>query len=588
MTGMRLAGIDDALELRVREDAGGRGGGAADAAGRRGAAARPRPWRPTARAWSDAAWRRRYGSPAARSPRRGCVVRPHGCAGCPVAGLVGQLHEIRRRRRAFDEAELRQGSLRPRRNRADGKHGGGGRAGEAPVTGGRGGTRRATQSSRSAAFGGHAGRGRKGARVLGRDAVDHREPRVDRGAVAGIGLAGERRGEDDAALLLQADEALAPGRLIGTDIMAGDGDEPSALGETRQRRADMADRGFGKAPLDMGRGREGRVHQHHARPDRRIEMVVDLLGVVPADRDVAEQAAEQPGARLGDLVQGEPRLGELGEDRQEARPGGGFQNEVGRSQCSRLGGDEAERDRGRELLELLRFLGPARLRRQPLGQPREHVEHRRRRARAGAHGAAEFAQEQDLRRLERLVGVLPHPRPCRVGAAEGGLHRGTQRAAVEGAALPEQLREQGRGMKKPRDLVGRGLRQEQREGCRGGGGGCGRQHGRDLRERGSGEPGQALSFSIPGSPAPGFPLPLDGRAPAWRAVDRQDQKRSWPGFAECRRWTRDREGRGGGRRPGRRCGQPANDQAIAPVMVAGARGPLCACQAMAIRISSAP
>ena len=78
------------------------------------------------------------------------------------------------------------------------------------------------------------------------------------------------------------------------------------------------------------------------------------------------------------------------------------------------------------------------------------------RAGARAHGAAEFAQEQDLRRLERLVGVLPHPRPFRVGAAEGGLHGGSQRAAVERAALAEQLREQGRGMEKPRDLVGGG------------------------------------------------------------------------------------------------------------------------------------
>jgi hypothetical protein len=33
---------------------------------------------------------------------------------------------------------------------------------------------------------------------------------------------------------------------------------------------------------------------------------------------------------------------------------------------------------------------------------------------------------------------------------------------------------------------------------------------------------------------------------------------------------------------------PTNDQAIAPIMVAGVRGPLYASQAMAIRISSAP
>ena len=167
---------------------------------------------------------------------------------------------------------------------------------------------------------------------------------------------------------------------------------------------------------------------------------MDLLGVVPCDgRGVAEQAAEQPGARLGDLVQGEPRFGELGEDRQQPRAGGRFQHEVGRSQRSRLGGDEAERDRRRELLEALGFLGAPRLRRQPLGEAGEHLEHRRGRTRAGAHRAAEFAQEQHLRGFERLVGVLPHPGAFRVGGAEGGLHRGAQGAAVERAALARAI-----------------------------------------------------------------------------------------------------------------------------------------------------
>ena len=105
---------------------------------------------------------------------------------------------------------------------------------------------------------------------------------------------------------------------------------------------------------------------------------------------------------------------------------------------------------------------------QPSGKPRQHLEHRGGIAGAGAHGIAEFAQEQHLRGLERLVGVFPHPRPFGVGAAEGGLHGGTQGAAVERAALPEQLREQSCGMKQARDFVGRGLRQKQRERGRGG------------------------------------------------------------------------------------------------------------------------
>ena len=211
-------------------------------------------------------------------------------------------------------------------------------------------------------------------------------------------------------------------------------------------------------------------------------MVVDLLGVVPGDGNVAEQAAEQAGARVGDLVQGALRFGELGEDRQQAGAGRRFQNDVAGGQRSGLGGDKAECQRRRELLEVFGFLRAAGLRREPSGEAGQHFEHRRGRARARAHRAAEFAQEQDLGRFEGFVRVLPHPRPFGIGASERGLHRRPQRAAVEGTALPEQLRQQRRSMKKPRDLVGRGLRQEQRQGGRGG---CQAEHAGDLRERGS-------------------------------------------------------------------------------------------------------
>jgi len=64
--------------------------------------------------------------------------------------------------------------------------------------------------------------------------------------------------------------------------------------------------------------------------------------------------------------------------------------------------------------------------------------HRRGGSGACAHGAAEFAQEQQLRRLERLVaGVLPHPGAFRIGSAECGFHGGTQGAAVERMALAQ-------------------------------------------------------------------------------------------------------------------------------------------------------
>jgi hypothetical protein len=224
-------------------------------------------------------------------------------------------------------------------------------------------------------IGGHAGRRRKGTRILGRDAIDHREPGLDRGAVARIGLAGDRGREDDARFLLQAHKAVAPGRLIGTDIAAGDGDESSPFGKTRKRGSDVAHRGLFEAAFDMRRGGEGRVHQNHARPDCGIETVVDLLRVVPGDIDAAEQT-EETGARVGNFVENEPRPGQLGEDRQQPRAGGWFQHDVGGSERGRLGRDEAERDRRRELLQLFGFLGPARLRRHPSGEAGEHVQHR--------------------------------------------------------------------------------------------------------------------------------------------------------------------------------------------------------------------
>ena len=226
---------------------------------------------------------------------------------------------------------------------------------------------------------------------------------------------------------------------------------------------------------------------------RGVEMVMDLLGVVAGDRDIAEQAAEQPGAGLGDLVEGKARFRQLGEDRQHAGAGRRFENDVAGGQRCGLGGGKAERDRRRELLEVLGFLGAAGLRREPPSEAGQHLEHRRGRARARAHRAAEFAQEQDLGRFEGFVGVLPHPRPFGIRAAERSFHRRTQGAAVERAALPEQLREQRRGMKKPCYLVERSLRQKQ----------CQSAAKRDPGSASNRDPYQWLSSGRPRSPRRG-------------------------------------------------------------------------------------
>ena len=156
---------------------------------------------------------------------------------------------------------------------------------------------RVTQSSSvagSAAMPGDVGEDRG---VVGRHAVDDGQARVDGGAVAGIDAAIDRGREHDAAALLQSDEGVAPGWIVGREAGAGDGDQAAALGETRQRRGDVAQRCVGDAAIDMCGDREGRVHQHDGRTHGRVEMIVDMGRVVSRDGDAGKQAAEQIGTR---------------------------------------------------------------------------------------------------------------------------------------------------------------------------------------------------------------------------------------------------------------------------------------------------
>jgi hypothetical protein len=277
----------------------------------------------------------------------------------------------------------------------------------------------------------------------------------------------------------------------------------------------MAEARLGKALAHMRRGREGRVHQHDRRADLRIEPIVDLLGVVPGDRGrVAKQPAEQPGAGLGDLVEKKPRPGELGKDRQQPGSGRWFEQQIGGGQRRRRGGDKAECQRCRELLQPRGFFRAARLRRQPRGKARQHLEHGRSRAGAGAHRRPEFAQEHHLGCFERLVGVLPHPGTLGVGGGKRRLHRRAQCAGIERAVLAEPLRQQGGGMEEARGLVGRGLRQKQRERGRGRRRSLGGiRHARDLRESGRGTTRESALFPRPGSHPPLTALSLLRLAP---------------------------------------------------------------------------
>ena len=148
----------------------------------------------------------------------------------------------------------------------------------------------------SAAMPGEAG---NDGRIVGRYAVDHGEARLGRGAMPRINAAIDGGGEDDASTLLQSDEGVAPGGMVGRETGAGDRHQAAAFGETRERRRRYGAKRRRRPAVDMRRDREGRVHQHDARTHRGVEMIVDMGRVVLRDGNVRQRAdrAERRGCR---------------------------------------------------------------------------------------------------------------------------------------------------------------------------------------------------------------------------------------------------------------------------------------------------
>ena len=264
------------------------------------------------------------------------------------------------------------------------------------------------------------------------------------------------------------DEGVGPRRIVGRAARPGDRDESAALGETRERRGDMAKGGVGHAAIDIGERGEWRVHQHDARRDAGVEMIVDLRGVEAGDGDAGEQMVQQPGARLGQFVENERAAGELGEDGEQSGAGRRLQHEIGRRDRGGGAGREAERDRRRELLKRLALLGAARMggeKARDLGQHRQQGGGRRR---PRAHGGAEFAQEQDRRRLAGIVGGLPVPGAIGVGTAEGGVHGCAERRCIDALAAFEMGKDDPRGMSQRVGGRRSGRRDRERRGREGG------------------------------------------------------------------------------------------------------------------------
>ena len=91
----------------------------------------------------------------------------------------------------------------------------------------------------------------------------------------------------------------------------------------------MAQGGVGHAAIDIRERGERRVHEHDARNDAGVEMIVDLRGVEAGDGDTGEQMVQQPGARLGQFIENERPAGEFGEDGEQPGAGRRFQHEIG-------------------------------------------------------------------------------------------------------------------------------------------------------------------------------------------------------------------------------------------------------------------
>ena len=213
MAAMGLAGIDDAFELgvgqqAVRDDTGGQMRPIARL-GRRDRGHR-------GRLHELGRMRLRAGN-ADRLQRVAFIERLGDAAALgrlPVDGLIGEFDGLGF---AASEPEPEIGAHDAGARRA--RQSTGRRSARATAVGDRqprrNGLRDPAEQRRG--IGRHARRRRERRRIVGGHPVDHGQARVDGRAVPGIDRAVDRRGEHDAPALLQPDEGVAPGRIVGRD-----------------------------------------------------------------------------------------------------------------------------------------------------------------------------------------------------------------------------------------------------------------------------------------------------------------------------------------------------------------------------------
>ncbi len=302
--------------------------------------------------------------------------------------------------------------------------------------------------------------------------VEDRNPGLESGAMLGESRPRHCAGEDEMCGFGQAGEGLGPGRGIWRETRTRDGDQPPTRGQPGKRRAQMPGRRLGRPTIDVGHGREWRVHQDDAWAHARVEMIVNLCSVKASDRAAREQQSQKVDAGVCQLVQCKAAARDLNQDRQKAGPSRRLEDQVTGSDLRSREGHEPHGQRRRELLESLHLLRAPGVRGQEARHLGEDGQQRCRRASPSQQRTAEFPQEEDKCHLARFIGQFPIPSAHRIGVAEGTLHLEAQAQRVDLESL-RQIGLQGLGHGKD---PGRRIRQDRNNDRR--------QHGRDQRLEG--------------------------------------------------------------------------------------------------------
>ena len=137
----------------------------------------------------------------------------------------------------------------------------------------------------------------------------------------------------------------------------------------------MTQRRVGHAAIDVGERGERRIHQHDARRDAGVEMIVDLRGVEAGDADAGKEMVQQRRAGLGKFVENERCAKKFGEDGEQSGSRRRLQHHIRRRDRGGDAHSKSERDRRRELLKSLALLRAARMRGEKARDLFQHRQH---------------------------------------------------------------------------------------------------------------------------------------------------------------------------------------------------------------------